>query len=527
MEFFQTLMSFFSRVFPQKTADAKIRREIRRIENIFRSQSPVIYQKRFVQPVFAEALYGLYIKIGAIGKLLTNTVQNPNRQVASSYSIKLLQTAFTDKIKDVFESLAYESIKAEMETADSRNNMYEQQRRRKESFIEMFSTPQFKKIETALAQLHQLWDICQFNYVSVLSLFDIDFKAADKKYKPRFRPVPIKDLESFITDFYFLKANFFITGSVANALVALMKLNKEDTNEELFVPVLKKINLVFRTTLAEDVFLNLYRIIKNNPGVTMEKCLYTDDTISVYRNLLHETFLFNQQRIQIELADKEVRQSLAELFEQTELKILEGYNSEINACLLRNTEKEFFWILPLQILKTFLSIYFDEQACALFNDLCIEGFFCNISFKTDFAFLLQTCGKTGARIEAFEHLFSPEEEDYEKLIFSSLDNYYKDSGGSRKKLADIVNLINVKAKQILQEETTNFINLQARLSDILSDARRTEANYITNIKLLFSAPQNRERRARFERQFSKWSVFINIMRNYAVLSRNNMVQGGA
>jgi hypothetical protein len=61
----------------------------------------------------------------------------------------------------------------------------------------------------------------------------------------------------------------------------------------------------------------------------------------------------------------------------------------------------------------------------------------------------------------------------------------------------------------------NFRDFEEKISEILSDARKSEADYVTNIKGLLSGPRNHEKSAVFERQMQRWPVFIGIMQNYA------------
>jgi arsenate reductase-like glutaredoxin family protein len=92
---------------------------------------------------------------------------------------------------------------------------------------------------------------------------------------------------------------------------------------------------------------------------------------------------------------------------------------------------------------------------------------------------------------------------------------YGTNNVSHKKLAEIVDTINDGAKKIIQQAATNFRDFEEKISEMLSDARRSEALYVTNIKSLLSSPRNREKSEVFERNLQKWPIFVSIMQNYA------------
>jgi hypothetical protein len=87
-----------------------------------------------------------------------------------------------------------------------------------------------------------------------------------------------------------------------------------------------------------------------------------------------------------------------------------------------------------------------------------------------------------------------------------------------------VNSINNKAKDLIQEETANFNNFQSHINDMLSDAKKTEASYIANIKFLLSTPRNQGLREQFEREFCQWNIFLDIIKKYIVLMRTMKIR---
>jgi hypothetical protein len=417
-------------------------------------------------------------------------------------------------MQSIFESLSFENLKKEREEAEDIDAVFEVQRQRLDSFLEMLTSPSFLKIETIFAQLEQLSDICRNNYVTPLSLFDTNFNAGDPKYKPAFSPVPLSDLESFIADFAYLIGNFTITEPMSNAVIALSKMSRKSVDEGLVLSYLQKINSAFKTVLANETLLNLYRIAKNDSKAKVEKCRYTGDVISRYSGTVSGEFKTNQQRLKIETVNAEIALQFPELFINKELVVLNGYNDETNATFQKTSLPGFLWILPMQVLKTFFNTYFNPQTQQLLNDIIEEGFFCDLTFKSVFTALLEECSEIEGQIMRFEESFNKENENYEKLIADYLQSYGKNNA-SNKKLSEIVDTINICAKEIIQNAAISFRDFEEKITELFSDARRSEALYVTNIKGILSSPRNHEKGEMFERQLQRWPIFISIMQNYA------------
>ena len=131
--------------------------------------------------------------------------------------------------------------------------------------------------------------------------------------------------------------------------------------------------------------------------------------------MLQAQFKADEQRIKAELKDEKISAELQILFPDTPLLPLFGYNNETNLKIRDVSTSAFMWITPLQILKTFISVYFTESIRSLLNDIVVEGFFANQGYKTDFSAKVFTCSESLMRIEEFEKKF-------EKILRKLLTN---------------------------------------------------------------------------------------------------------
>ena len=218
----------------------------------------------------------------------------------------------------------------------------------------------------------------------------------------------------------------------------------------------------------------------------------------------------------MEVQDEIVAGEINSLFKDREQEVLAGYNSEQNEFLLLNGTSAFTLITPMQILKTFLSIYADSHIQSLLNDIVIEGFFYNPTYKTEFSTAVFSVLEAHERIQNFENSFDRNNVNDIAVI----RGYVADAQGNpdfSTKLLHAITRINTEAKKILQEEVAHLLNLQHFLSDMLEDARLISPVNITNIKVLLASSRNKDNAVQLENQLPDWQIFFGIMKNYVVL----------
>ena len=193
-----------------------------------------------------------------------------------------------------------------------------------------------------------------------------------------------------------------------------------------------------------------------------------------------------------------------------------GYNSEQNEFLLLNGTSPFSLITPMQLLKTFLTIYADSRIQALLNDIVIEGFFYNPTYKTEFSSAVFSVLEAKERVKKFEESFDRNNINDIAVI----RGYVADAHGNPdfyNKLIQAITRINTEAKKILQEEVAHLHNLYRFLSDMLEDAKLINPVNITNIKVLLASSRNKDNAVHLENHLPDWQLFFDIMKNYVVL----------
>ena len=233
--------------------------------------------------------------------------------------------------------------------------------------------------------------------------------------------------------------------------------------------------------------------------------------------MLQAKFKADEQRIKTEMKDEKINSELINLFGNTNLLTLNGYNNELNAKLLANSASTFTWIMPLRILKTFLASYLSESIRSLLNDIIVEGFFNNPQYKSDFAADVFAALESAQEVQNFENSFNHGKENSAAMIEGFLHDAHNDPEFF-KKLEAMVASINAEASKIISREINNLFKLSNHVTTLLQDAKKPTSEIISNLKVLMMSSRNRDNTDMLEQQFPKWEIFFEIMKNYAIIS---------
>lgn len=248
---------------------------------------------------------------------------------------------------------------------------------------------------------------------------------------------------------------------------------------------------------------------------------YKDSARKNFSDMIQAQFKADEQRIKTELKDEKISAELQILFPETSLLPLFGYNTETNKKIREASTSAFMWIMPLQILKTFISVYFTDSVRSLLNDIVVEGFFNNPTYKTDFSTIVFTALEIPNVIQEFEDSFTRGKRNDLATLQNYIHNSHKDSD-FYKKMELMISTINAEANKIITKETNNLNALSKQISSILQDAKKPASELISNLKVLMISPRNRDNTDLLERQYPNWNNFFEIMKNYAIISTREL-----
>lgn len=526
MSIVQAIKNFFENIFHSNSPEVQKRNKLRKLESELRMHPSGIYKGELLQPNFAEALRILYINLRPISKILDNTITSGDVKRNRNFEQELIITGYSDEDREILESLSYENrLQALSGDSDmSEHKLFDLQKQKLERIVADLRTPQFSKMNDVLASLKQLSDLCHFNFITPLQLFDDAFAKHkdDEGYVPQYQPLPLATFENILMDLYYLTADFQITMPMGNAILALNQLlndteNDSRTKKEI-LQNLRRIRAVLKNPLDSETLFKLIRLSKGDPNFVPQKASYEENVCKKFAEKLQEKFQSDELHIRNELKNSQVKQELSELFPDGKMEAIKGYSKETVEIIANNSPSNFIWVVPLQILKTFLKIYYGESLRNLLNDVVVEGLFTNPTKKSNFSQLIYSLNDSMSLISQFENTF----DDGQKYSVGMIKNYINDSHRDSdfgKKLTALIDSANSEAKEIIQKTASLLNTLHADLGDFLQDAKRSSSEIVTNLKSIMFSSRNRETTSLLELQFPLWKVFFEILKNYVIIKK--------
>lgn len=526
MSIIQAIKNFFENIFHSNSPEVQKRNKLRKLESELRMHPSGIYKAELLQPNFAEALRILYMNLRPISKILDNTITSGDVKRNRNFEQELIITGYSDEDREILESLSYENRLQALsgDSEMSEHKLFDLQRQKLERIVADLKTPQFSKMNDVLASLKQLSDLCHFNFITPLQLFDDTFAKHkdDEGYVPQYQPLPLATFENILMDLYYLTADFQITMPMGNAILALNQLlndteNDSRTKKEI-LQNLRRIRAVLKNPLDSETLFKLIRLSKGDPNFVPQKASYEENVCKKFAEKLQEKFQSDELHIRNELKNSQVKQELSELFPDGKMEAIRGYSKETVEIIANNSPSNFIWVVPLQILKTFLKIYYGESLRNLLNDVVVEGLFTNPTKKSNFSQLIYSLNDSMSLISQFENTF----DDGQKYSVGMIKNYINDSHRDSdfgKKLTALIDSANSEAKEIIQKTASLLNTLHADLGDFLQDAKRSSSEIVTNLKSIMFSSRNRETTSLLELQFPLWKVFFEILKNYVIIKK--------
>ncbi|MFI3257392.1 MAG: DUF5312 family protein [Spirochaetales bacterium] len=517
MSFFQKITEFFKLHFAPKNSGPAKNQYLRKIETDLSKADNPVYKNGFVQPLFADALFMLYKNTTEFHSLL-DFLRNPEyERVKNRVFDTLIQTGYNPEEKERLKSLSHEMRK---QGFDENPNRQQETDRQTQIFAEMqreLQSDNFIQIEKTLKNLELFYDVCSFNYISALKIFNNAFETADTK--PTFSPVAYENLVTEFLNLYFVTANLEVTGALARAITAILSIVPERKSiipDDMVLPKMKKISSILKNILSPDTLKKLICLGKGTIDFEPECEKIKTTPLIDYTKRQQANFNADTERLNTEFQDRERVHEIKDTFGGQTLVTLQGYNSENNTKIQDGASLSFLWITPMQIIKTFITYFVSEEIRALLNDIVIEGFFYSADKKTEFSSVVFECLEIKNVIEKFEESFLRNKANDMVLLLSYLQDSQKDQEFFHMSETMVVN-INNEAKEIIQHQTTNLYNLYKLLLALSEDSRKSTAEIISNIKILFTSSRNRSRVDFLEKSLPKWSGFLNLMKHYTVL----------
>ncbi|MBR4323140.1 DUF5312 family protein [Treponema sp.] len=521
MGFLRVLKELFESIFLSSSPEVKKRIEMRRIESELKILPSQILKNGLLQPNFAELIRVLYENSKPLDAILSNTINSEDIQRNGRFEFELIVTGFDAESQERIETLEYENRKqAIMESESPVNKLIEAQKRSMDGILKQLNTPGFIKIDETLSSLRQLADICHFNYINILHLFDQNFDGITSNSFGVVLAVSPAAIATLLQDLYYLLGNFHIDVAEENAVFALRQLlaGRKLTEEEKdgLAHNLKKINAIFTHYLTPEVIKKIIILGKNDNTLSFQFATYRSNSLKNFIDFMQKRFASDSERIKGEVKDYTVSFEIKELFGDRPLDQIRVYNSEMNEFLRVNTPYSFVWITPIQVIKTFLATFITSSVKTVLNNIVIEGFFNNQSYKAEFSSTIYAINEIDGLIDDFEKTFERggknDEAELRGLVHDSRTN-----ADFLKKVGSMVDNINNQAHKLVQETTKVLYELYLQIGELILDAKKSKSDMVSNIKVLLTSARNHDGAGMIEQQYENWKLFLKIMKNYAII----------
>lgn len=521
MGFFRVLKEILESIFMGSSPEVKKRAELRRIEGEVKLLPSQILKNGLLQPNFAELFRVLYENTRSIDAVLIKTINTADFQRNSRFEAELIIAGFDEAAQKRFAGLEYDARKKEIIDSDSAiNKVIDSQKRALDALLRQLSAPGFMKIDDTICALKQLSDICHFNYINIIRAFDKDFDGTASTSFNFVAPAAPETVAQSLQDLYYLMGNFKIDRAQEQAVFALKQLftgqEISEGERQSISGNLKKINSVFTKYLTNDVLKNIIYLGKKDPNISFQFANYRASSLKAFIEYMQKRFAADSERLKGEVKDYTVSFEIKKLFGEQPLEELKVYNAGTNEFLRLETPYSFTWITPLQVIKTFMQMFMGANVRSVLNNIVIEGFFNNSSYKAEFSSTIYAVNEIDGMLEEFENSFDRggknDEAELRGLIRDSRTN-----PDFLKKVGTMVDNINNQAHKLIQDISKDLYQLYIEIGELIIDSKKSKSDMVSNIKVLLSSARNHDGAGMMEHQYANWMHFLKIMKNYAII----------
>jgi uncharacterized protein (UPF0305 family) len=385
-----------------------------------------------------------------------------------------------------------------------------------QTFLDSLDALGTRAVNADLFEVDRFIDLCRHDYERIIGLFDPSANLDDQRYKPDFASVPSEQMLPELVDFYYLTESFAFSPQLKENVLHLLEKRQPDSFDEAKKSKIDKIFSQLGKELSErldkDILLSLMRVIKDDPIYTPSTPRERKDFLDAYRRRLVTQFDKDKERILREQHENAIAVDIRSLFGDEDILEVDGYDEEHDSLLRKESPNGLVWIKPLRILKTFIANDFEPQLKESIKRILVEGYFDNKGFQNNLANILYQCERSGGRILEFEEQLR----GTGRVSLVAMRRYIeemrrgKDIGTFLNRLVDT---INDKAREIVEDETGLFSMLGEALGDLISDFKRSSPDLITNIRTL-GGGRNREILAQIQAGRERIAILVKIMRNF-------------
>lgn len=466
---------------------------------------------------YASKLYALYKLVCT----LRSTLQLPARRQELLQESDLLEylvlQQLEPQVRRQLNSFSYEFLLERITHAVDQEAAWKAVHREWTEFTRRISELQHRKFGNDLYQLELLYGLLEFDFVSLLKVFDPTFVKEQSQQIPRFTDVAADLVDQYLLDFYYIAARLRINSNVRMVLNSLDSYYNDDSEEKTtsIRESLDYIELLFENELSESTLRSLIQLIHQDPEFEPEASCNTHDYITEVHSKLSKRFESSRDRVKRELTDSSLKGRIDELLTEHSLIGLYGYTRDNEEVFHQLGLSGFLYILPLEVLKTYYQLVFSKGALGSLRKVHEDGYYEASEFQQALGEAIRRFTDVSRQLEQFEAQLL----NKNGVSIDSIVEMARLNGNSIKNFEVIekyVNEINRQAVKILEYAGNSAEDLHRRIGAVIGDHRASKPRFITNIRVI-GGDRNRDILQRIGDAYHGLENLLKIIRSYTVI----------
>jgi hypothetical protein len=516
-----SIESFFSRLFSHDPEEARRRTELKKIHALLLGSKPPYYRvkQNLVLPAFAQAVYAFASSLKPLAELARATVANADVRVSQRYFDYLIDCRLPAGARARKEKLGYDAMSERVTASLDSDREIEILSQEFQSLLREIEGLGPRVVNDELVEVDRFIELCRHDYERLLGLFDPGVALDNPEHRPEFAAADGEQILPELIDFYYVTEGFSFSPSLRQNLAHLLERRSaaglDEGKRRKIEKICAQLERILGERLDSGLLLALIQAAKGDPHYAPELERDKRDFVDSYRRRLTQQFERDRDRIQRERHENAITADIRVLFGETDILEVEGYDEEADAFLRQESPTSFAWIKPLRILKTFISTIFEPSLKDAVKRILVEGYFENKNYQNNLANILYQCERSSARITEFEEQMVGNG----RISIVAMRRYVEEMRRGKDIapfLNRLVDAINGKAKEIVEDEAGLFAMFGDVLSEVLIDYRRASPELVTNIRT-FAGGRNKEIMGQILSGRDRILLLMKVMRNFTFI----------
>ena len=516
LEFFETIILYV--LYPKAEVRARqyeLRKTWRELRYLKLGYTDIHGKKVFSS--YASKLYALYKLIATVRTIL----QLPARRQELLQEADLLEYLVLQQLESQtrrqLNGFSYEALLERITHAADRKAAWKAVEREWVEFSRQISELKNRKTTAELFQIELFYGLLEFDYYSLLKVFDPAFVKDQPQQVPKFNDVSAVLVDQYLCDFYYLIAHFKVTPNTRTMLAHLYGYYQEEDAEQTAAlrESVDYIELLFENELSESTLRSLLQIIHQDPEFLPDAARCGNDYIDEVYTRLGKRFACSRERVNRDMADARMQPAVAQLMEGYPLEELYGYTRANEEAFHQMGLSGFLYTLPLGGLKSYYKSIFSKGIVGSLRKVHEDGFFESSDFQCGLGESIRRFTDIINRIDLFEaQLYKQNGVTLDQVIEmarisgNSVQNYQI--------IEKYVEDMNRGAVALLQYSGKAAEGLHRQLGAVIGDHRSTKPKFISNIRVI-GGDRNRDIIMRLQKAYQDLEALLKILRAYTVI----------